>query len=411
MQAVETRRLDADYYFGLYHDYGIPLYDMIPGVIIERSKGPLLYDLEGREFIDMLACYSAVNQGHCHPYIVGAHCEQAQKNTLVSQSIGNPLAGPLLQKITGLLGYEKAILANSGAEAVETALKTMRAWGERVKEIPAEESIIVVCNGNFHGRTTTIISFSDDPTARGSFGPFTPGFLNIPYDDIPALRTALRNKKVVGFIFEPIQGEAGIRIPKPGYLKAIRQLCTDNNVLMVADEIQTGLGRTGEMLACYHEQVFPDMITIGKALSGGIYPVSAVVGLADVLGVFKPGEHGSTYGGNPLACATALAALEVLEQNNFELCRRAIPLGKFFRALLSEIESDLIKEVRGIGLMTALVLDNEKVNPWQFCIALSKHGVLAKPAHDIIRLTPTLDISQKQLGTVAYTIKETLNEF
>ena len=390
--------------------YGAHNYHPLP-VVLERGEGVYVWDVEGRKYYDFLSAYSAVNQGHCHPKIVGALTEQARKLTLTSRAFYNSLLGEFEQYITGYFGYDKVLPMNSGAEGDETALKLCRKWAYEKKGIPENQAKIIVCEGNFHGRTITIISMSTDPDSYKGFGPFTPGFVTIPYNDTAALEKALEDPHVAGFLVEPIQGEAGVYVPDEGYLKKAYQLCKERNVLFIADEVQTGLARTGKLLACDHEEVRPDILILGKALSGGVYPVSAVLADDDIMLCIRPGEHGSTYGGNPVAARVAMAALEVLKEEN--LAGRAAELGEKFRAQLKKIDSPMVELVRGKGLLNAIVIKptNGKT-AWDVCVALKENGLLAKPTHEhIIRFAPPLVITEEQLMECADIIKRTIHSF
>jgi len=362
-------------------------------VVVEKAQGVWLYDVEGRKYLDCLSAYSAVNQGHCHPKILNAMIEQASKVALTSRAFRNDKLPLYYEKIAKLTRYEMVLPMNTGAEAVETAIKAARKWGYQKKQVVAEKAEIIVCSENFHGRTTTIISFTTDDGSKNDFGPYTPGFVMTEYGNIESIEQAI-TKNTVAIMLEPIQGEAGIKIPPKGYLKQIRQLCDENNILMILDEIQTGLGRTGKMFAYEHEGIKPDVVTIGKALSGGFYPVSAVLSSKDVLGVFKPGEHGSTFGGSPLACAIAMAALDVIVDE--KLCERSQEMGEYFLSKLQTLKSSVIKEVRGKGLFIAIEL-NEKARP--YCERLFKEfGILVKETHEnIIRVAPPLVITKEEI--------------
>ncbi len=375
-------------------------------VVITRAEGAWVWDVNGNRYLDCLSAYSAVNQGHCHPKIVAAMVEQAQKVALTSRAFRNDQLPLLAQELCELTGYEMMLPMNSGAEAVETAIKAARKWGYTVKGVPDEQAEIIACAGNFHGRTITIITFSSEEQYRDGFGPFTPGFRIIPYGDIRALERAI-TPNTVAFLVEPIQGEGGIIIPPEGYLRQARSLCTRHNVLMIADEIQTGLGRTGKLFACEHEGVRPDVVTIGKALSGGMYPVSAVLASREVLGVFEPGDHGSTFGGNPLACAIARAALHVLVEE--KLCERSAELGAYLLKRLQEIRSPHVLEYRGRGLFVGIALKPQAGGARRFCEALKERGILAKDTHHtIIRLAPPLVIEKKDLDWAIEQIAEVL---
>lgn len=386
----------SQYYIELEEKHGAHNYHPLP-VVLERGEGAYVWDVDGKKYFDFLSGYSAVNQGHCHPRIVKALTEQAAKLTLTSRAFHSDLLGEYEKFITGYFGYDKVLPVNSGVEAVETAIKLTRKWGYKKKGIQEGNAKIIVCASNFHGRTVTAVSFSTDPTATSGFGPFTPGFEIIPYNNVSALEKALSDKNVAGFLFEPVQGEAGVVVPDPGYYARVRELCTSFNVLMVADEIQTGLCRTGKRLACDHENVRPDMIILGKALSGGMLPVSAVLADDEIMLCIEPGEHGSTYGGNPLACRVAIESLKVLEDE--KMAENADRLGKIFRARLEQIGSKYIKTVRGLGLLNAIVIEhNDKNAAWRLCLALRDNGLLAKPTHgDKIRFAPPLVITEKEI--------------
>jgi len=381
------------------------------GVVLEKGEGHKVWDAEGKEYFDFLSAYSAVNQGHCHPKIVKALTDQAQKLTLTSRAFYNNVLGQYEKYITEFFGYDKVLPMNTGAEADETALKLIRKWGYKVKGIPQNEAKIIVAAENFHGRTITIISMSTDPEARNDFGPYTPGFITIPYNDLDALAKELKDPNVAGFLVEPIQGEAGVFVPDDGYLKGAYDLCKAANVLFVADEVQTGIARTGKMLAVDHEGVRPDILILGKALSGGVIPVSAVLADDDIMLTIKPGEHGSTFGGFPLAGAVAMAALQVVKDEN--LAAKAEKLGKVFRAAIKDINSPMIELVRGKGLLNAVVIKptNGKT-AMDVCIKMAENGLLAKPTHDhIIRFAPPLVISEEELLKAVDIIKESILSF
>ncbi|MCK5694161.1 MAG: ornithine--oxo-acid transaminase [Bacteroidales bacterium] len=390
--------------------YGAHNYHPLP-VVLDRGEGVYVWDVEGKKYFDFLSAYSAVNQGHCHPKIVDAMTEQAKKLTLTSRAFYNSLLGEFEQYITEYFGYDKVLPMNSGAEGDETALKLCRKWGYEKKGIPENEAKIIVCEGNFHGRTITIISMSTDPDSYKGFGPYTPGFVTIPYNDTEALEKALEDPNVAGFLVEPIQGEAGVYVPDEGFLSKAYELCKEKNVLFIADEVQTGLARTGKLLACDHEEVRPDILILGKALSGGVYPVSVVLADDDIMLCIKPGEHGSTYGGNPVAAKVAMAALEVLKEEN--LAERAEELGKKFRAELRNIDSPMIELVRGKGLLNAIVIKPTNGNTaWDVCVALKENGLLAKPTHEhIIRFAPPLVITEEQLMESVDIISKTIQSF
>ena len=381
------------------------------GVVISKAKGPYMWDVEGKKYFDFLSAYSAVNQGHCHPKIIQAMIDQCQRVTLTSRAFYNDCLGPYEKYVTETFGYDKVLPMNSGAEADETALKLCRKWAYLKKGLPENQAKIIVCDGNFHGRTITIISMSTDPEAYAGYGPYTPGFVKVPYNDIPALEKALEDPNVAGFILEPIQGEAGVYVPEDGYLKKAYDLCKAKNVLFIADEVQTGIARTGKMLACDHEGVRPDILILGKALSGGTMPVSAVLADDDIMLTIKPGEHGSTFGGNPIACKVAIAALEVVKEE--KLAERAAYLGKIFRDEMSSVKSDMIQQVRGKGLLNAIIIrpKNGK-EAWDVCEKMTELGVLAKPTHQhIIRFAPPLVISEEELREAIELIKKAILSF
>lgn len=384
------------YYIDLESRYGAHNYHPIPAVI-ERASGCEMWDVEGKKYYDFLSGYSAVNQGHCHPRIIKALQEQAAKLTLTSRAFYNNKLGEYQKYITTLLGFDKMLPMNTGAEGVETAIKLARRWAYVVKGIPENKAKIIVCSENFHGRTSTIISFSTDPSSFTQFGPFMPGFEVIPYNDTNALAEKLKDEHVAAFLFEPIQGEAGILVPDPGYLKSVRQLCSAANVLMIADEIQTGLCRTGKMLCCDHEEVKPDILVLGKALSGGTLPISAILANDEIMLTIKPGEHGSTFGGNPLASVVATESLQVLIDE--KMAENAEEMGILFREGIQQINSSYIKTVRGKGLMNAIVVDHpNKDAAWKLCERFKENGLLAKPTHgDKIRFAPPLVINKTQM--------------
>ncbi len=364
-------------------------------VVIERAQGVWVWDVDGKKYMDCLAAYSAVNQGHCHPRLVNALQDQAENVTLTSRAFRNNLWPLFAREACELLDYDMILPMNSGAEAVETAIKTARKWGYKVKGVQANKADIIVCSSNFHGRTTTIVSFADDPSSYEQYGPFTPGFVMVPYGNAEALENAV-TPNTVAFLIEPIQGEAGVVIPPEGYLKTAAEICKKNNVLLIADEIQSGLGRTGRLLASEHEGVKPDMITIGKALSGGVYPVSAVLSSREILGTLEPGTHGSTYGGNPLACAVAREALKVLTEEH--MVENAAELGAYFIDGLRSIDTPYIDLIRGRGLWIGVVLKPDAGGARRFCEALKEEGILAKDTHEnIIRLAPPLVITRKEV--------------
>ena len=387
--------------------HGAHNYHPLP-VVLERGEGIYVWDVEGKKYFDFLSAYSALNQGHNHPKIVGALIEQVKKLSLTSRAFYNNCLGEYEKYITELFGYDKVLPMNTGAEGVETAMKLARRWAYTKKGIPDGQAKIIVCDGNFHGRTITIISASTDPDSYSKFGPYTPGFVKIPYNNIPALEEALKDELIAGFLIEPIQGEAGVIIPDEGYLSKAFELCKNKNVLFIADEIQSGLGRTGKMLACDHENVHADVLILGKALSGGLLPVSAILANDEIMLCIKPGEHGSTYGGNPLAAKVAIAALKVLIDER--LADNAERLGKILLSELKKIKNDHIVLVRGKGLFCAMVIKpkNDK-NAWDVCLALKENGLLAKPTHgDIIRFAPPLIINESQLRECIEIIRKTL---
>lgn len=383
--------MDSQYYIELAEKYGANNYHPLD-VVIDRAEGVWVYDVEGNRFMDCLSAYSAVNQGHCHPAIVRAATEQMERVTLTSRAFRNSQLGPFLKELCELTGYEMALPMNTGAEAVETAIKAARKWGYQVKQVARDQAEIIVCQGNFHGRTTTIVGFSSEPQYREDFGPFTPGFVEVPYGDLQALEAAI-TANTVAFLVEPIQGEGGVIVPPDGYLREAAALCRENRVLFMADEIQTGLGRTGKLLASEHEEVRPDVLILGKALSGGFYPVSAVLTDREVLGLMRPGDHGSTFGGNPLGAAIARSALSVIVDEN--LVQRSQELGAYFMGRLKRIESDHIKEVRGKGLLIGVELHGP-ARP--FAEALREKGILAKETHEsVLRFAPPLVISKDEI--------------
>lgn len=396
------------HYLELEEKYGAHNYHPIP-VVLTRGVGVHVWDVDGRRYFDCLSGYSAVNQGHCHPRIVNALMEQAGRLTLTSRAFHSDILGEYAKYITDYFGYDKVLPMNTGVEAVETALKLCRRWGYQVKGIPEGKAKIIVCAGNFHGRTTTVISFSTDPESNSRFGPYTPGFIIIPYNDTNALARALEDPQVAGFLVEPIQGEAGVVVPDAGYLAKAKALCEAANVLFLGDEIQTGLGRTGKMLACDHESVRPDILILGKALSGGMLPVSAVLADDPIMLTIRPGEHGSTYGGNPLACKVAIAALEVLKDER--LSENAATLGELFRSEIRKLQSPYIAEVRGKGLLNAIVIRHDRSDAaWELCLALKEQGLLAKPTHgDKIRLASPLVITREQLLECVDIVREGLS--
>jgi ornithine--oxo-acid transaminase len=394
--------------------YGAHNYHPLP-VVLEKGEGVFVWDVDGKKYYDFLSAYSAVNQGHCHPKIVGAMVEQAQKLTLTSRAFHNDQLGVYEEYMSNYFGFDKILPMNTGAEAVETALKLCRKWSYEVKGIPENQAQIIVCENNFHGRTTTIISFSNDEGARKSFGPFTEGFVKIPYDNIEALENILKSSKnIAGFLVEPIQGEAGVYVPTEGYLAKAKALCEAHNVLFIADEVQTGIARTGKLLAVQHENVQPDILILGKAISGGVYPVSAVLANNEIMNVIKPGQHGSTFGGNPVAAAVAIAALEVVREEN--LAENAERLGVILRTGLNEIaeRNPLIELVRGKGLLNAIVINcgEESDLAWDICLRFRDYGLLAKPTHgNKIRFAPPLVITEAQIKECLVIIEKALNDF
>jgi len=389
--------------------YGAHNYHPLP-VVLDRGEDIFVWDVEGKKYYDFLSAYSAVNQGHCHPKIIGALTEQAQKLTLTSRAFFNSALGEYEEYISKTFGYDKVLPMNSGAEADETALKLARRWGYDVKGIPDGEAKIIVAAENFHGRTITIISMSTDPDSFKGFGPYTPGFVTIPYNDTNALENALKDKNVCAFLVEPIQGEAGVFVPDDGYIKKTYDLCKANNVLFIADEVQTGIARTGKMLAVDHEGVHPDILILGKALSGGVYPISAVLADDDVMLVIKPGEHGSTFGGNPLAAKVAIAALEVVK--NEKLAENAQKMGELFREKVRAIDSDMIELVRGKGLLNAVIIKPKNgKEAWDVCLKMKENGLIAKPTHGhIIRFAPPLTITEEHILNAVDIIEKSLKE-
>ena len=390
----------------LEEQYGAHNYHPLD-VVIEKAEGVWVYDVEGRKYLDCLSAYSAVNQGHVHPEILKALLDQAKRVTLTSRAFRNDQLPLLYKELSEMTGYEMSLPMNSGAEAVETAVKLARKWAYQVKKVPRHQAEIIVASGNFHGRTVTIVSFSSEPSYRDDFGPFTPGFVTVKYGDANGIEKAI-TPNTAAVLLEPIQGEAGVIIPPIGYLKKVSEICKKNNVLFLADEIQTGLGRTGKLFASQHENVRPDVVIIGKALAGGFYPVSAVLADKPILGLFKPGEHGSTFGGNPLAAAVSRAALRVIREE--KLAERSEQLGEYFVEQLSEIPSPHVKEVRGRGLLIGVELKPESKGARRFCEALQKKGILAKETHDnVIRFAPPLVIDKETIDWALPSIREVLN--
>jgi ornithine--oxo-acid transaminase len=400
----------SNHYIAKEDKFGAHNYHPIP-VVLAKGLGIYVWDVEGKKYFDFLSAYSAVNQGHCHPKITSALTEQAQTLALTSRAFYNNKLGDWEEYMTKLFGYDRMLPMNSGAEADETALKLIRKWAYKVKGIADNEARIIVCDGNFHGRTITIVSMSSDPDSYGGYGPFTPGFVRIPYNDIPALEEALAQPNVAGFLVEPIQAEAGVFVPDEGYLKKAAELCKKHNVLFAADEVQTGLARTGKLLACDHEQVRPDILILGKALSGGVYPVSCVLADDEIMLTIKPGEHGSTYGGNPIAATVAMAALDVIVDE--KLAENATRIGEIFRREMSAVKSEMIDLVRGKGLLNAIaVKPKDGKTAWDVCLRLKENGLIAKPTHEhIIRFTPPLIITEPEMMEAIEIIKSTFREF
>lgn len=386
--------------------FGAHNYHPLP-VVLEKGEGVFVWDVEGKRYFDFLSGYSALSQGHCHPKIIQALTDQAQKLTLVSRAFHSDILGEYMEFTCKFFGYDKLLPMNTGAEAVETALKLARRWGYRIKGIAPERAKIVVCSENFHGRTITIISMSTDPSSYEDFGPYTPGFIKVQYNNVDALAEALKDADVVGFLLEPIQGEAGVVVPDDGYLRRCYDLCKQHNVLFIADEIQTGIGRTGKLLACDYENVHPDILILGKALSGGVTPVSAVLANDEIMLTIAPGEHGSTYGGNPLAAAVGIAALEVVRDE--KLSENAFAMGELFRSEMERIDNPMIKQVRGKGLLNAVVTEPRgDKTAWDLCLALKENGLIAKPTHEhIIRFTPPLVITHDQMIEAIHIIRDT----
>lgn len=405
--------------------FGAHNYHPLP-VVLAKGEGVYVWDVEGKKYFDFLSAYSAVNQGHCHPKIVGAMIEQAQTLTLTSRAFYNDVLGEYEKYVTEFFGFDKVLPMNTGAEAVETAIKIARKWGYEKKGVAENTAQIIVCENNFHGRTTTIVSFSNDPDAQNNFGPFTPGFIRVPYNDTVALENALQQENVIGFLVEPIQGEAGVYVPDTDYLTTARELCTKYNALFIADEVQTGIARTGSLLAvcgncscekkCEKQQTYnrPDILILGKALSGGVYPVSAVLANDSIMSVIKPGQHGSTFGGNPIAAKVAIAALDVVNEESLIVNARV--LGELFRKEMNRIiaETDLVLKVRGKGLLNAIIVNDtpDSETAWNLCVALKENGLLAKPTHgNIIRFAPPLVMTEEQLMECVQIIEKTIKEF
>jgi ornithine--oxo-acid transaminase len=398
----------TQYFLDLEEKFGAHNYHPLP-VVLEKGEGIYVWDVDGKKYADFLSGYSAVNQGHCHPKIIDALVEQARTLTLTSRAFHNNLLGEYEKFITDFFGYDKVLPMNTGVEAVETAIKLTRRWAYEVKGIPDNKAKIIVCAHNFHGRTSTVISFSSDPSSTRHFGPYMPGFEIIPYNDLPALSRALQDKNVAGFLVEPIQGEAGVLVPDNGYLSKAFQYCKDANVLFIADEIQTGLCRTGKLLCCDHEEVRPDILLLGKALSGGTIPVSAVLCNNEIMMTIRPGEHGSTYGGNPLACRVAITSLEVLRDEN--MAENAEKMGQLLRSEIEKLQSAHISQVRGKGLLNAVIIKHQ--NPeaaWDLCLSMKENGLIAKPTHgDKIRFAPPLVISKEQILEAVEIIQKSLS--
>jgi len=405
--------MTSDEYILREDKFGAHNYHPLP-VVLEKGKGVHLWDVEGKKYFDFLSAYSAVNQGHCHPKLVETLIQQSEQLALTSRAFFNNVLGEFEEFLSTYFGYDKVLPMNTGAEGVETALKLCRKWAYQKKKIKKNKAKIIVCDGNFHGRTTTIVSFSNDPSSYNEFGPYTPGFIPIPYNDLDALKNALKDEDVAGFLVEPIQGEAGVIVPDESYLSFAYDLCKKNNVLFIADEIQTGIARTGKNLACDYENIKPDILILGKALSGGMYPVSAVLANNDIMLCIKPGEHGSTYGGNPIGCKVSISALNIVEEES--LAENAYILGKHFRESMQKLidNSHLVSKVRGKGLLNAIVINDSPTSntAWNICLELAKNGLLAKPTHgNIIRFAPPLVITNEQLDECIYIIEKTINKF
>lgn len=410
---MTTEKLSSQELIQLEEKYGAHNYHPLD-VVLARGEGVHVWDVEGKQYYDFLSAYSAVNQGHCHPKIINAMTEQSKTLTLTSRAFYNDALGPYEQYITNYFGFDKVLPMNTGAEAVETAIKLCRKWAYERKGIDENQAKIIVCEGNFHGRTTTIVSFSNDPVANKNFGPYTPGFIRIPYNDLTALEKALQQENVAGFLVEPIQGEAGVYVPSEGYLAKAKELCNNAGALFIADEVQTGVARTGKLLAVHHEDARPDILILGKALSGGAYPVSAVLADDEVMTVIRPGQHGSTFGGNPVAAKVAVAALEVVKEE--KLAENAQRLGEIFRKEMNRIieSTDLIVKVRGKGLLNAIIVNDteESKTAWNLCLALRDNGLLAKPTHgNIIRFAPPLVMNETQLMECVRIIEKTILNF
>lgn len=408
-----SKSMNSQEAMALEHKYGAHNYHPLP-VVLSKGKGVHVWDLEGKKYFDFLSAYSAVNQGHCHPKIINALTSQAETLTLTSRAFYTDVLGEYEKFITEYFQYEKVLPMNTGAEAVETAIKLARKWAYEVKGIPKDKAKIIVCSNNFHGRTTTIISFSNDPDARENFGPYSEGFIEIPYNDVDAAIAAVKKENIAGILIEPIQGEAGVFVPDDGYLKSVAKVCKESNVLFIADEVQTGIARTGKLLACDHEDVKPDILILGKAISGGAYPVSAVLAQDAIMKVIQPGQHGSTFGGNPLAGKVAIAALEVIAEER--LAENAQNMGEIFRERMNVLasKSELVKTVRGKGLLNAIEINDspESDTAWNVCLKLKDHGLLAKPTHgNIIRFAPPLVIDEKELNEACDIIERSFTEY
>lgn len=413
METVMKEKITSQETMQLEDQHGAHNYHPLP-VVLSKGEGVFVWDIENKKYFDFLSAYSAVNQGHCHPKIINTLKEQAETLTLTSRAFYNDVLGTFEKYITDYFGFDKVLPMNTGAEGVETAIKICRKHAYEVKGIPENEAKIIVCENNFHGRTTTIISFSNEEGARKNFGPYTPGFVKVPYNDLDALELALQEDNIAGFLVEPIQGEAGVYVPDEGYLAKASALCKKYNALFIADEIQTGIARTGKRLACDHEDVKPDMLILGKAVSGGVYPVSAVLANNEIMNVIKPGQHGSTFGGNPLGCKVAIAALEVVKEE--QLAENAERLGIIFRERLTSFikNTSLVKLVRGKGLLNAIVINDtfDSSTAWDLCVALKENGLLAKPTHgNIIRFAPPLVITEEQLNECCDIIEHTIKNF
>jgi ornithine--oxo-acid transaminase len=409
-ETMSTERITSKQAMELEHRYGAHNYHPLP-VVLSRGEGVYVWDVEGKKYFDFLSAYSAVNQGHCHPKIVKALVDQAGTLALTSRAFHNDVLGVFEKYVTGYFGFDKVLPMNTGAEAVETAIKLCRKWAYLSKGIAENQAKIIVCENNFHGRTTTIISFSNDPAAYSEYGPFTPGFTRIPYNDLDMLEKALKDPSVAGFLVEPIQGEAGVYVPGDGYLKGAAELCRKNNVLFIADEVQTGIARTGRLLACDYEDVKPDILILGKAISGGMYPVSAVFANDNIMLLIKPGQHGSTFGGNPVAAKVAMAALDVVRDE--KLAERSAELGEILRRELRAIKTEMISLVRGKGLLNAIIIKPRNGrDAWDVCLKMAENGLLAKPTHgDIIRFAPPLVITEEQIMECVEIIRKSVAFF